>query len=153
MTEKFNKYLDAIDIAYLKMKEFDPTFGPDRSEQYKQGSILVKEYTFEKPKTFKINCKEFTSISAKILLVKQFHLFGIQFIFDREENSFFFEMDSKTAKNLTPLVQLEKNNILPDPEVFINILSFRSIEGAEFFGCDGWNFIILKLGIFLSFLD
>ncbi len=143
----FKEYLEAIVIAFSKMNELKVKNFPqeliddDLSKEYHSTndneSILVKEYVFSLPKTFVFYRKIFTSISAKIFLIKNKSISGIQIVFDKE--SFFFEVGMGTGKNVTPFILLARNEILPSLEIFQNLLPLRTIEVAEMLGCDGFG--------------
>lgn len=142
----FKEYLEAIAIAFSKMNELrvknfpqeliDDDFPKEHHSTDDNESVLVKEYIFSLPKIFVFHCKTFPSVSAKIFLIKNKSLSGIQIIFDGEKN-FFFEVGMGTGKDLTPFILLERNEILPSLETFQNLFALRSMEFAQFLGCDG----------------
>lgn len=149
--EQFKEYLEAIDLAFSKMEGFrrggknfseesiDAEFCSNQEHNPVYESVLVKEYLFASPKTFVIYCKTILSSSAKILLIKNSYLSGIQIIFDGEHSSFFFEIGMNTGKDITPFIHLKKNEILPSLEVFQELFPLRTMEVAEMLGCDGFG--------------
>ncbi|AHB41242.1 TPA: hypothetical protein DIC40_03645 [Patescibacteria group bacterium] len=147
--EQFKEYLEAISIAFSKMEGFrrgkkdfseesiDAEFYSDQEHNSVYESILVKEYLFPSSKNFVMYCKTILSSSAKIFLIKNSYLSGIQIIFDGENNSYFFEIGMNTGKDLTPFIHLKKNEILPSLEVFQELFPLRTMEVAEMLCCDG----------------
>jgi superfamily I DNA and/or RNA helicase len=148
--EQFKEYLEAISIAFSKMEEFrkgkdffeesiDAEFCSDQEHNPIYELVLVKEFLFPSPKTFVIYSKTILSSSAKILLIKNSYLSGLQIIFDKENSSFFFEIGMNTNKDITPFIHLKKNNILPSLEVFQALFPLRKMEVAEMLSCDGFG--------------
>lgn len=144
--EQYQEYLEAVITAFLKMNELKTKSFPHESidaefceqqDDHDNESVLVKEYTFSSPKKFIFHRTTFTSLSAKILLIKNQSVSGIQMIFKEKDQSFFFEVGMGTGKDITPFILLKKNEILPSLETFQKLFPLRSMEFAQFLGCDG----------------
>jgi hypothetical protein len=131
--EKFKEHMNSIHIAIRKIKEFDRD---QENISLKQSPVKVYFYRFKKVKSVLLFGDRFDTFSAQILLGR----FGIQVILDTYERVFLFELDDGFDDKIIVILQeLERNEILPDPHFFSDILPLRNMDVAEYLSCSGYG--------------